>query len=73
MDKLRRTKEYQPILTDIRTIAPSGWYGKPELATIEKGNKMLSDISKAISTEATEILAMLEENQGTPVDIKTLK
>lgn len=73
MDKLRRTKEYQPILTDIRTIAPSGWYGKPELATIEKGNKMLSDISKAISTEATEILAMLEETQGTPVDIKSLK
>src|SRR3974390_3173612 len=32
-DKLRRTRSYQPVLTDIRTIAPTGWYGSPEHAT----------------------------------------
>ncbi|MCK5324768.1 MAG: creatininase family protein, partial [Woeseiaceae bacterium] len=35
MDKLRRTRTFQPVLTDIRAIAPTGWYGKPEHATVE--------------------------------------
>ena len=73
MDKLRRTKEYQPILTDIRSIAPSGWYGSPENATINKGKKMLQEVSKAISKEAKEILALLEQTQGAPQKLKSLK
>ena len=73
MDKLRRTKEYQPILTDIRSIAPSGWYGSPENATINKGKKMLKEVSKAISKEAKEILALLEQTQGAPQKLKSLK
>ena len=32
-DKLRRTRAYQPVLRDIRTIAPTGWYGSPGHAT----------------------------------------
>ncbi len=73
MDKLRRTKEYQPILTDIRAIAPTGWYGKPQHATIEKGTKMLSEVSKSIAHEAKEILALLEETQGSPLKLNTVK
>ena len=37
MDKLRRTRTYQPVLTDIRSIAPTGWFGSPQHATAEKG------------------------------------
>src|ERR1700694_263549 len=33
MDKLRRTRSYQPVLTDIRSIAPTGWFGSPQHAT----------------------------------------
>jgi creatinine amidohydrolase len=73
MDKLRRTKAYQPILTDIRTIAPSGWYGKPEFATIEKGTKMLRAVSSAIAKEAKEILELLEQTQGSPKKLRSLK
>ena len=72
MDKLRRTKEYQPILTDIRTIAPSGWYGNPEFATIEKGTQMLLEVSKTIAKEAKEILELLEKTQGAPLKLKSL-
>src|SRR5450759_3825504 len=36
MDKLRRTRAYQPVLTDIRSIAPTGWFGSPQHATAEK-------------------------------------
>ncbi len=37
MDKLRRTRSYQPVLTDIRSIAATGWFGSPQHATAEKG------------------------------------
>jgi creatinine amidohydrolase len=64
MDKLRRTRAYQPVLTDIRSIAPSGWFGKPEHATVEKGQRMLADVSGAIAREAAEIFAQLAQVQG---------
>ena len=39
----------QPVLTDIRSIAPTGWFGSPQHATAEKGDKMLADIADAIA------------------------
>ena len=72
-DKLRRTRSYQPVLRDITTIAPTGWYGAPEHATVEKGLRMLRDIADAIAREATEIFRLLEEAQGGTVEIKQLK
>ena len=39
MDKLRRTRSYQPVLTDIRSIAATGWFGSPQHATAEKGDQ----------------------------------
>ena len=64
MDKLRRTKNFIPVLTDIRSIAPSGWFGKPEHATVDKGRRMLADVATAISKEAAEIFAQLDAVQG---------
>ena len=73
MDKLRRTSTFQPILTDIRSIAPSGWYGKPEHATVPKGEQMIEDIAEKIAAEATDIFVQLEEVQGGMSEFKTLK
>src|SRR5476651_2485870 len=72
-DKLRRTRSYQPVLTDIRTIAETGWYGAPEHATVAKGIKMLNDIADAIAKEATGIFHLLDEAQGGTAEIKHLK
>jgi creatinine amidohydrolase len=72
-DKLRRTRAYQPVLRDIRTIAPTGWYGSPEHATVEKGKRMLNAIADAIAREATGIFRMLDEAQGGTAEIKHLK
>jgi len=72
-DKLRRTRAYQPVLTDIRTIAPTGWYGAPEHATVDKGKRMLDGIADAIAQEATEIFRQLDEVQGGTAEIKQLK
>jgi creatinine amidohydrolase len=73
MDKLRRTRSYQPVLTDIRSIAPTGWFGSPQHATAEKGAKMLADITEAIAKEATEIFRQLDTVQGGTAEIKQLR
>ena len=72
-DKLRRTRSYQPVLTDIRTICATGWYGAPEKATVTKAQKMLDDIAGAIAKEAGELFTMLDEAQGGTAEIKHLK
>jgi creatinine amidohydrolase len=72
MDRLRRTRSYQPVLTDIRSIAPTGWYGTPENATVEKGLRMVADIAAAIATEATEIFRQLEAVQGGTRSVRAL-
>jgi creatinine amidohydrolase len=64
MDKLRRTRSYQPVLTDIRCIAPTGWYGTPENATPDRGRKMLAAIADAIAAEASEVFLQLETVLG---------
>jgi creatinine amidohydrolase len=72
-DKLRRTRSYQPVLTDIRTIAATGWFGSPQHATAEKGLRMLNEISDAIAKEATEIFTQLDAVQGGTAEIKHLR
>ena len=70
MDKLRRTRTFQPVLTDIRSIAATGWFGAPDRATEEKGRRMLTDVAEAISSEAAEIFAELDRVQGGAVETK---
>src|SRR5262245_12100513 len=64
MDRLRRTRAFQPVLTDIRSIAPTGWFGSPQHATADKGRRMVADIADAIARSAGEIFRDLEAVQG---------
>ena len=73
MDALRRTRLYQPVLTDIRSIAPTGWFGSPQHATAEKGARMVADIADAIAARATEIFRKLDAVQGGAAEIKQLR
>lgn len=73
MDKLRRTRTFQPILTDIRSIAPTGWYGSPQHATVEKGLRMLKDIADAIAAEASRTFKHLDEVQQGVAEVKHLR
>jgi creatinine amidohydrolase len=73
MDKLRRTRSYQPVLTDIRSIAPTGWFGSPQHATAEKGRRMIADIAETIAKEATEIFMQLDVVQGGTAELKRLR
>jgi len=73
MDKLRRTRSYQPVLTDIRSIAPTGWFGSPQHATAEKGARMLTEIADAIAREVRDIYRQLDAVQGGTREIKQLR
>jgi creatinine amidohydrolase len=73
MDKLRRTRSYQPVLTDIRSIAPTGWFGSPQHATADKGRRMLADIAEAIAKEAGAIYRQLDAVQGGTAEMKQLR
>jgi mannose-6-phosphate isomerase-like protein (cupin superfamily) len=64
MDKLRRTRSYQPVLTDIRSIAPTGWFGAPQHANAEKGHRMVGDIAEAIAREAAGHLPSARRGAG---------
>lgn len=73
MDKVRRTRAYQPVLTDIRDIAPTGWYGDPARATAERGKVMMNEIADAIAAEAGELLAELGKLVGGPAEVMRLR
>jgi creatinine amidohydrolase len=73
MDKLRRTRAYQPVLTDIRSIAPTGWFGSPQHASAEKGERMLADIAAAIAQEASAIYRQLDAVQGGTAEVRQLR
>lgn len=73
MDKLRRTSRYQPVLTDIRSIAPTGWYGSPQHATAEKAERVLNTITETIATEVSAILEQLHAVQGGTAEVTRLR
>src|SRR5215468_7331988 len=72
MDKLRRTRAYQPVLTDVRSIAPTGWYGSPQHATIEKGKRMVAEVADSIAERSLEIFKELERIQGGVAEVRKL-
>ena len=71
MDALRRTRAYQPVLTDVRSIAPTGWYGSPQFATVEKAQRMLNSVADSIARKSAEILEQLDKLRGGIAEIKT--
>jgi creatinine amidohydrolase len=73
MDRLRRTRAYQPVLTDIRSIAPTGWFGSPQHAIADKGRRMVADIADAIARSASEIFRELDAVQGGIAEVKQLR
>ncbi len=70
IDHLRRTRSYQPVLSDVRSIAPTGWYGSPQHATAEKSVRMINGLADAISGESAAIFKQLDRIQGGTREMK---
>ena len=72
VDALRRTRAYQPVLTDVRSIAPTGWYGSPQFATVEKAHRMVNQIAESIAVKSKDIFKELDRIQGGVGEIRKL-
>ncbi len=72
VDALRRTQAFQPVLTDVRSIAPTGWYGSPQHATVEKAHRMVNEIADSIAVKSTEIFRELNRIQGGVAEVRTV-
>jgi creatinine amidohydrolase len=72
VDALRRTRAYQPVLTDVRSIAPTGWYGSPQRATVEKAHRMVNAVADSIAAKSAEIFSELDKMQGGVAELKRL-
>jgi len=72
IDTLRRTRSYQPVLTDVRSIAPTGWSGNPQHATLEKARRMLNAVAGSIAKESAEVFKQLDKIQGGVAEVKQL-
>ena len=70
IDALRRTRSYQPVLSDVRSIAPTGWYGSPQHSTPEKAQRMINTVADAIAKQSTEIFQELDRIQGGVAELK---
>jgi creatinine amidohydrolase len=70
IDALRRTRSFQPVLTDVRSIAPTGWYGNPQPATVEKAQKMVDRVADSIASQSAEIFKQLDRIQGGTAEIR---
>ena len=72
MDALRRTRAYQPVLTDVRSIAPTGWYGTPQGATAGNGHRVVNGVADAIARDAAEIFRQMDGVQGGAAGPRTI-
>ena len=66
VDRLRRDRSFQPMLTDVRTMSKTGWYGSPEGATEADARAFVADLGAEIATRLRGVLEALAEVQPRP-------
>ncbi len=62
-DRLRRDRCFQPVLTDVRAMSRTGWYGSPQGATEAEARAFVADLGAEIAARLQGILAALAEIQ----------
>ena len=66
IDAVRRNPNVRPVLTDVRQIAPTGWYGEPGQATKEKAERIVAAIADRIAADVEEASAAMRELPEAP-------
>lgn len=66
VDRLRRDRSFQPMLTDVRTMSRTGWYGNPEGATEAEARAFVADLGTEIAARLRGVLEALAEVQPAP-------
>lgn len=62
-DRLRRDRSYQPVLTDVRTMSTTGWYGDPGGATEEEARSFVASLAEEIAGQLNGVLEALAKVQ----------
>ena len=62
-DRLRRDRAYQPVLTDVRTMSTTGWYGDPSGATQAEAEEFVALLAKEIAGRLNGVFEALDEVQ----------
>jgi creatinine amidohydrolase len=65
---LFRRADVYPVLRDFHDIAPTGWYGRPELATAERAEQIAEAVADHVVARAREIWAALGDGAGRSPD-----
>src|SRR5579862_9005829 len=56
---LFRRPDVYPIMSDFHTVAPTGWYGRPQLASAERAEEIAEEVADRVVASAREIWAGL--------------
>jgi creatinine amidohydrolase len=62
-DRLRRDRAFQPVLTDVRTMSETGWYGDPSEATEEEARSFVASLGAQIADRLNSVLRALAKVQ----------
>lgn len=65
-DRLRRDRSYQPVLTDVRTMSATGWYGNPGGATEEEARSFVAALAEEIAGRLSGVFEALATVQPGP-------
>jgi creatinine amidohydrolase len=61
---LFRRPDVYPVLQDFRDIAPTGWYGRPELADHDRAEEIAEAVAEHVVRRAIQIWAALGSRSG---------
>lgn len=62
--ELFRRRDVYPVLQDFHDIAPTGWYGRPELAEAGRAEEIAEAVADHVVRRAQEIWAALADRDG---------
>ena len=63
---LYRRPDVYPVMADFHVVAPTGWYGRPELADAGRAEQIAEEVADYVVARATEIFAALEASGHGP-------
>jgi creatinine amidohydrolase len=66
VDRLRRDRSFQPMLTDVRTMSATGWYGNPGGATEQEAREFVAQLGAEIASRLAGVLEALAQVQPGP-------
>jgi creatinine amidohydrolase/Fe(II)-dependent formamide hydrolase-like protein len=53
-----------PIMRDFHVVAPTGWYGRPELSTAERAEVIAETVADTVVRRAAEVWQALAASAG---------